>query len=296
MTTPDQASTGIAGAIQDHFASPTGPEAKSREEETAPAPETGAAAGAAPPATNPETGVEGGAETGTGAEAGGGDDLVTVIVDGEPVEVTRQELIDGYSRTEHFTRSMQSLADRERSIEAIRAALLLKEQEMAEQEKRRQAPADEVDEVDPEFAKVLTPLEKRMESKIAELNQRIAEVHGWRQEAEIHQATARAEGDLRAIVEEVKVKFPDVNTAVMAAVARDRIPRGSDGPRVKAVFMQVAREIDALDKKRVNAAVDAALKVKAPAAAGGPTVGAPAPAPPAAAANIADLVDRALGV
>jgi len=37
-------------------------------------------------------------------------------VDGEEVEVTYDELLQGYSRTEHFTRKSQDLSDRERTV------------------------------------------------------------------------------------------------------------------------------------------------------------------------------------
>jgi hypothetical protein len=60
-----------------------------------------------------------------------GDDLHTVKVDGEDLQVPYEELVKGYSRQAHFTRQMQELREREKEFEPHREAVLAERQQYA---------------------------------------------------------------------------------------------------------------------------------------------------------------------
>ena len=65
-------------------------------------------------------------------EPEGSPDLITVKVNGEEIEVTLEELRNGYSRQSDYTRKSQELAERRKQIEALESEITAEREQYAE--------------------------------------------------------------------------------------------------------------------------------------------------------------------
>jgi hypothetical protein len=158
----------------------------------------------------------------------------TVKVDGQDVEVTLEEALKGYSRTQDYTRKTQQVADERKQVETLKA------QELAALAAERQQLKAELDRVQ-EAVKAFTPSEPDWELRKLQVpaEQLAQEVADWQRNQKILKgiearraelnAKAEAEGqaqlqrDLAAEHEKLQAAIPDFADPEKAAKVRQEI-------------------------------------------------------------------------
>lgn len=188
-------------------------------------------------------------------------DTYTVRVDGEEVEVTLDELVNGYSRQKDYTKKTQSLAEQRKQFEAERQKVKQLEQEYAQRlqevvEVTAQSQEQEPDwnalyENDPiGYVKKKADWDAQQQQK----NRRMQELQEL-QQRQYHEAMLRAREQLPEIIPEWRneetakaEKQKVVTWALSNGFSQEELSRATD-PRAVAVMRKAALYDEMMAKK-----------------------------------------------
>jgi len=140
-------------------------------------------------------------------------DTFTVTVDGEEIEVTRDELLAGYSRHSDYTKKTQEIAAERQRLQGLEqlAEALNTNPKIALETLAEQLGVDFTDgdtvEVDNDDLDDMDPLERQ----VHELRRQLEGLTTERQTDQQHQAQQAADAALDAEINEIKQVDPDLN-------------------------------------------------------------------------------------
>lgn len=192
-------------------AEPEQPEAEQAEEEETPE-----------PGDEPDDGEPEEAETDPDADEPEEPARYAVKIDGEEVEVTLEELRNGYQRDADYRRKTQALADERRSIESQRQQI---ESLNAQLAAALQSVGDEKEPDWVQLSKELDPWEFQQ--------QRVA----W-------EAKSRARSEAKASMERVAMQQRMAHAKAEAAKLADKVPEWRDPARFQADFAAIAKDAE----------------------------------------------------
>lgn len=171
-----------------------------------------------------------------------------VTIDGEKKQVTQSELINGYQRQADYTRKTQALADERRQVEALMAAIQVRQQEQApnEQGKPKTNPLDD------EMQAAVARAERDLGIKPGEFNQfdprhnfalqrAIADAHLYQMTLQREQQQVQAE--VQAFAQEVQ-KDPmakQISDSFRQYILKMGMESPENGLKAQAVAMAMAR-------------------------------------------------------
>ena len=115
-------------------------------------------------------------------------DLITVKVNGEEIEVTLEELRNGYSRQSDYTRKSQELAERRKNIEALEQEITAEREQYAELLPRMREQLQQQLQAEPDWDKLYeqnpveaVKLERKWQQVKQQREQQIQAVHAEQQ-------------------------------------------------------------------------------------------------------------------
>jgi hypothetical protein len=154
---------------------------------------------------------------------------VTVTIDGNPVEVTLTEALQGYSRTADYTRKTQKLAEERKDFEAEKTSTREARDQYAERVKQLDEHLDSVEIKEPDWEKVRRETPEQFAQQHAEWQlhvQRRNAVKAERERVENEQKaeqTAEFEKYLRGQQEALHAALPDLADPAKRQGLKDRL-------------------------------------------------------------------------
>ena len=227
-----------------------------------------------------ENGVAGTEEGGSagGASGDAGAQTFDVVVDGETVQVSREDLVGGYLRQSDYTKKTTALSEREKAmdkhIEDKATELYLQAQ--AESRENGGDGGGDNDQGQAKDGSEDTQRESKLNGRLEKLEQSNLEA---RQEEE----NRETDGEIAGIMEGIKKKYPLADERLIKLRVHEEIQDHDD---VQQVFDRIASEEHEGIKKRDLSTIDEYIKTKRTPHASGETgsstsgVGGKTPKPP----------------
>ena len=159
-------------------------------------------------------------------EPEGSPDLITVKVNGEEIEVTLEELRNGYSRQSDYTRKSQELAERRKNIEALEQEITAEREQYAELLPRMREQLQQQLQAEPDWDKLYeqnpveaVKLERKWQQVKQQREQQIQAVHAEQQrlmtirQRQLHEQKVKQSEAEQARLPEIIPEWKNAETA-----------------------------------------------------------------------------------